>query len=534
MGGHGETRQAAARQGVGRFLAKDRDPAPHEALPRRMSARFGLVIVAVVTVAACIYLVWTHVAQQQGVQDKALTEARTLNAEMTAVWDYIDQSQNAINFNADGSYDFKGIYCAVAGKGIARRFTNEAEGYVIRYVREDPRTATDEPDAFEQAALDSFREDASTTEYYGRDTYEGQSMFRYVSLLTIKHNCLDCHGSPAGEFDETGFIKEGMALGDMAGAVSIMIPLAPYEAEATAGLVRSVVFFVVLAVAIVLIVRFALNRWVTQPLKAANVRLRSENEAKADFLAVMSHELRTPLSPIIAFTEIWEKRMRERGGGAGREGADVDDARLLSEIKENSQVLLEMVNNTIDVAKIEENRLEITRDEVDVVDVLGMVGSVVEPLALKQGIRLTKHVDADVPIVYTDAEALRKIVMNLASNAVKFTERGGEVAIGVRMGDGERGAVSIRELVITVSDTGCGIPEEEFERIFGKFSQSGFEMASSSQGSGLGLYLVRTLAERLGGSVSVQSEVGRGSVFTVTLPLDPFVSDAGDLSARGE
>lgn len=525
-----------------------------------MSAKFGLVIVAVVAVAACIYLAWTQVAQQQGVEGKALAEARTLNAEMTAVWDYIDQSQNAINFNADGSYDFKGIYCAVAGKGIARRFTNEAEGYVIRYVREDPRTATDAPDSFEQAALDSFKE-GSATEYYGRDTYEGQSMFRYVSLLTIKYNCLDCHGEPAGEFDETGFLKEGMALGDVAGAVSIMIPLASYEAEASAGLVRSVVFFVALAVAIVLIVRMALNRWVTRPLETANVRLQSENEAKADFLAVMSHELRTPLSSIIAFTDIWERRMQARGGGAGPAGADVDDARLLGEIKENSQVLLEMVNNTIDVAKIEENRLEITHDEVDVVDVFSMVGAVIEPLALKQGIRFTKHVDADVPIIRSDGEALRKIVMNLASNAVKFTERGGEVRVEARVCDAEAlaggggtglgvhageegvglgahadggagaGTPPGRTLVITVSDTGCGIPEEEFERIFGKFSQSGFEMASASQGSGLGLYLVRTLAERLGGVVSVRSVVGKGSTFTVTLPLeaDEGVADGDGL-----
>ena len=98
----------------------------------RLSARFAVLVIAVIVMASLGYLAWDGAAQQAALESKALSEARTLNAEMQAVWDYIDESQNAINYNSDGSYDFKGIYCSIAGKGIAQKFTRKSEGYVIR------------------------------------------------------------------------------------------------------------------------------------------------------------------------------------------------------------------------------------------------------------------------------------------------------------------------------------------------------------------------------------------------------------------
>lgn len=480
--------------------------APRSLSSLSLSARFTVLVVAVIVVAACLYLAWSSVAQRQSVQSKVLAEARTLNTEMTAVWDYIDASQNIINHDSDGTFNFKGIYCAVSGKSIARRFTQQSQGYEIRYVRENPRTGPDRPDAFEQAALAQFAA-GNGTEYYQTQERNGEKVFRYASLLPIEHGCLECHGSPAGELDITGFLKEGMALGDVAGAVSITIPLGAYEDEAWAQLVRSLVFFGCMTIIAVVIVRLALKCWVVQPLEQANVRLQSENIAKDDFLAIMSHELRTPLSSIIAFTEIVQRSAAERGS------LGPDERRMLGEIQESGSVLLDLVNNTIDVARLEENRFLIEIDEVDLVDVLGLVYAVAEPLAAKKGVALVNHVDPNVPLIWSDWEALRKIVTNLVGNAVKFTEPGGNVWMGARVGS-EGSSVELY-----VRDTGVGIPREEFERIFGKFSQSGFEVASASKGSGLGLFLVQTLAQKLGGSVRVESTVGEGSTFTVTLPV---------------
>lgn len=469
----------------------------------RLSARFAVLVIAVIVMASLGYLAWDGAAQQAALESKALSEARTLNAEMQAVWDYIDESQNAINYNSDGSYDFKGIYCSIAGKGIAQKFTRKSEGYVIRYVRENPRSGTDEPDAFEQQALERFAEQGAT-EQYGFSSFNGELTFRYVSVITARQNCLVCHGEPAGMPDETGFLKEGMQTGDIAGASSIVIPLDLYKSEASAATFRSLVFLLILTVAVVSIVRFALHRWVTEPLARANERLQTESEAKSSFLATMSHELRTPLSSIIAFTDIWKKLPRSK---------DPKEERLVEEIKENSIVLLDMVNNTIDVARIEAGRFELVYDEVDLVDVASAVLSVIEPLALKREIAVEKHLDPSLPIIYSDAEALRKITLNLMSNALKFTERGGTVILQIQVSfDGAL-------LCIEVSDTGCGIDQEDFERIFDRFSQTGRSRGGSSTGSGLGLFLVKSLAEQLDGDVAVQSIKGKGSTFTVALPV---------------
>jgi len=482
---------------------------------RKLAMRLALAITAVVLVGGSLYLVWNHSAEQQALENKVLAETRTLAIEMQAVWDYVDASQFAINTNADGTYDFKGIYCAVAGKGIAKRFTRSAPGYVVRYVREDPRTASDEPDVFEAAALAKFEEEGPG-EVYERTEFNGAPAFRYVLALAIEHGCLECHGDPAGEKDEVGFIKEGMQLGDIAGAVSIVVPMGAYEQEMVQDTVRSFMFFLALLAAIVTSVFLILRHYVVEPLSKDSERLQTESRQKTDLLATMSHELRTPLASIMAFTEIWE-----RSGVARRP----EEERLVREIRDNSNVLLGMVNDTIDVARLEQGRYELSCSDVDICDVMNAVFAVAEPLAVKRGVALSKTVDMDIPIFTSDWEALRKIVLNLVGNAIKFTEDGGSVHVS---------AVLLEDshtMLVQVTDTGCGIAPDDLERIFCKFSQakrdrcSAREDGDASDGdgrvasSGLGLYLVRTLTEVLGGTVSVVSELGSGSTFSVTLPI---------------
>ena len=486
--------------------------------------RLTAVITAILVVCAALYLACTHVISENNVRSKVLTEAQTLAVEMQAVWDYIDASQTAINHNSDGTYDFKGIYCAVAGKGIARRFTRDAEGYTIRYVRDSPRTATDEPDAFESEALRRFASGAQ--EYYEMTDYEGAPSFRYVSKLTIEHNCLKCHGEPAGEKDETGFIKEGMSDGDLAGAVSIVIPVASYEAEAMQNTAISVGFFLLIAVGIITAVYLVVRHMVADPLNRRNRELSHESQEKTELLATMSHELKTPLASIMAFADIWERSDYPKRP---------EEERLVKQIKDNSSVLLGMVNDTVDVARLEAGRYELHREDVDVCDVVNAVFAVAEPLALQKGIALTKSVDMEVPILWTDWEALRKILLNFVSNALKFTDAGGRVDVAVGL---ERGGTFVR---FSVADTGCGIAFENIERVFCKYerptAKRGSDLrphgdAKHKPGSGLGLYLVKSLTEMLGGSVEVASEPGHGSTFTAHIPVNGEEGEHGEDSGR--
>ncbi|KTE91547.1 c-type heme family protein [Desulfitobacterium hafniense] len=471
---------------------------------RHLSTKFTVLVTSVIIVAVVIYLAWSINMQQAATEDKVLAEARTLSIQMSAAWDYINDSQTAINYNSDGSYDFKGVYCSIAGKDIAQRFTRQSEGYIIRYARENPRSGTDEPDVFERKALTLFATGESR-EQYGIEKYKGEMVFRYTSAIEIRHNCLPCHGEPAGEKDETGFIKEGMKVGDIAGASSIIIPLDLYAKEARTRTLQTIGFFLVLLFVVIAVVRFALRKWVTEPLTQANLELHDENEMKSNFLTIMSHELKTPLSSIIAFTDIWEKSSREKSE---------DEQRLVQEIKENSRTLLNMVNNTIDVARLEAGRFEITYDEVELVDIVSAVVSVAHPIAVKHNISLEKRISPDTPIIISDWEALRKILMNLVSNALKFTGAGGKVDISVSyLSDRSR-------VVIQVADTGAGIPEKDHDQIFERFTQSTQPGDERINGSGLGLFLVKTLTEKLGGEIEVDSVVERGSSFSVYVPID--------------
>lgn len=392
----------------------------------------------------------------------------------------------------------------MAGKDIAQRFSKHSEGYLIRYARENPRSANDEPDEFEKKALALFST-GETREYYGVEEYNGKMVFRYTSVIKIRSNCLSCHGEPAGGKDEIGYIKEGMEIGDIAGLSSIIIPMDLYEKEAKTRMTQTIGFFLALLIIVIAVIRFALQKWVTEPLTQANLELFDENEAKSNFLTIISHELRTPLSSIMAFTDIWEKAAHHK---------DEDEQRLVREIKENSSILLNMINNTIDVAKLEAGWFEIIYDEVDLVDVMNSVVAVAHPLAVKHDIFLVKRISMDIPIIISDGEVLRKIVMNLVSNAIKYTAAGGKVEITASY------LADIDRVVIRVADTGFGIPEDDMERIFQRFTQSVQRGDARKNGSGLGLFLVRTLAEKLGGEIRVESVVEKGSIFSVYIPTN--------------
>lgn len=475
---------------------------------RRLSLRFTVLVGIVSVLAIGAYVVWTLCVQDGFAREKALVEARTLNLEMQASWDYIDASQDAINYNSDGTYDFKHIYCSVAGKNIAQRFTNQADGYEIRFARENPRSGIDAPDDFEQAAIEAFRT-SDTTEFYDITEWEGESVFRYASALEIKNNCLQCHGTPVGEKDETGYFKEGMAMGDLAGITSIIVPLNTYNNEAQTRIAQGVIFFLLLAAATILVVRFGLRKWVIGPLNELNEQLRCENKEQQNFLAMVSHELRTPLSSIIAFVDLWDDEQSDQ---------TIQEKQLVREIKENSRTLLDLINNTIDTAKLEAGEFGLYFDEVDLIDVIQSVTSALGPLAHKKRITITKHVDPNTPIIVSDASALNKILTNIIANAVKYSPEETTVSI--------RAFPEGNNVRITVTDEGPGISPEQQKRIFSRYKRVA---GSSVSGSGLGLYLAKSLTEQLGGDILLDSVVGKGSMFSVELPQDGrLVSKSGE------
>ncbi|HTV91476.1 MAG TPA: ATP-binding protein [Verrucomicrobiae bacterium] len=239
-------------------------------------------------------------------------------------------------------------------------------------------------------------------------------------------------------------------------------------------------------------------------LRELNAALEGANRAKDSFLASMSHELRTPLNAIIGFTGTLLMQLPGP--------LTAEQERQLEIVQSSARHLLSLINDILDLAKIESGKVELTFEPISAKDVVDAVSSSLAALAAEKQLEFTTHVTVDGEIT-TDRRALTQILLNLTNNALKYTECG-SVRIDVR-------ATSYNEkpaVAFSVSDTGIGIKPDDQERLFKAFEQLDRSNTRRYEGTGLGLYLCRNLAQLLGGELMVTSEFGKGSTFTFTLP----------------
>jgi signal transduction histidine kinase/DNA-binding response OmpR family regulator len=230
-------------------------------------------------------------------------------------------------------------------------------------------------------------------------------------------------------------------------------------------------------------------------------QLEAASQHKSAFLANMSHELRTPLNAVIGYSEMLQEMAED-------EGFDqfVPD---LAKIRDAGRHLLNLINDILDLSKIEAGKMDLYLEEVDLKALVEEVRSIVAPLATSSGNRFDIVYPDDLGTFYTDRTKLKQSLLNLLGNASKFTQQG-RVALELRPGDDE--------LSFIVSDTGIGMTEEQLGRLFQAFSQADASTTRRYGGTGLGLAITKHFCEMLGGRIAVESEPGRGSTFTITLP----------------
>jgi len=252
--------------------------------PSERSFRFGIrfkiaVSIGVIMVALMgVDILWNLSLQNAQAENEAREKAEVLAAEMRAAWDFVDRNQNVINRAEDGSFRTKHLVCVVAAKSISMLFTTETD-YSIRFTNDTPRQAANAPDAFEQEALAAFNADPELKAYWrvmaGAD---GERVFRYLEPLYVTESCLECHGEPVGEPDQYGYPKEGMAVGQVGGAMSITEPMDIYAAGIQNSMVQQVVMVLFMMVAAFAGLYFVTSRLVLRPIDALRTAAKSVGE----------------------------------------------------------------------------------------------------------------------------------------------------------------------------------------------------------------------------------------------------------------
>ena len=250
----------------------------------------------------------------------------------------------------------------------------------------------------------------------------------------------------------------------------------------------------------------------TIELREANLKLIAADRSKNQFLANMSHELRTPLNSIIGFSSILLDTTK--GVVTGRLYKFVEN------IRDSGAHLLELINDILDLSKIEAGKLEIQLEEFDLRDTIATVERVIKGLAGDANVALTTQVDPDVPRVRLDEGRIKQILLNLLSNAIKFSKEGGMVRLLVSRISDDQSPVGCDSIRLRVEDEGIGIPSDELSRIFDEFYQVDSTRRSGKGGTGLGLSLTRSFVELHSGTIDAESQPGVGSTFTIILPVD--------------
>jgi signal transduction histidine kinase len=230
--------------------------------------------------------------------------------------------------------------------------------------------------------------------------------------------------------------------------------------------------------------------------------LAEVDRQRRELVANVSHELRTPLNSIIGFTRLVLRKTEEQIPTLQKEN--------LQKVLISSEHLLNLINGLLDLSKIEAGRMEVYAETFNLNDVIRSAMSTVEPLLKNGRVELIADVAPDIPPLKTDRDKLKQVMLNLLSNAVKFTEKG-EIRVSASRHNGS--------LTLTVADTGIGMKKEALDYIFDEFRQADMSSTRRYGGTGLGLAIVKRFIDLMGGEISVESEEGKGSKFTIKLPI---------------
>lgn len=360
-----------------------------------------------------------------------------------------------------------------------------AKGFSFRITSLNPMNPANAPDDWERRALSSMdSRSRDREEVTGND---GDQIYRLMRPLRANESCRECH------------VDLKLKPGDVMGGLSVSMPYGAIHAAVDRNYAAMIVLSAVLLALFIATLYFFVWRLLDR-LSKQKADLAALNETKDRFLGMAAHDLRTPLTGISGLAEL----LRE-------DAKDPVQRRFLDGILESSATMLGLINELLDVTKINSGRLDLRLQEVDVAELLGKAVQFNTFVARKKVISIRDAVPKDIGTARLDPERFRQVIDNLIGNAVKYSKPGTTVTVGAGKDSGR--------LSIWVEDQGLGIPPQELARIFEPFFKPSTRPTGGEASHGLGLAIVKRMVELHKGTIAVESTVGKGSRFTLSLPL---------------
>ena len=505
----------------------------------------------------------THQEFIKEIQEKA----RMLVIELETTRNYLASAIHSQNIEINDRT--KHFVPAIATNAISKKFADRT-GYIIKQTSLRYRNEENKPDSFEEEMLKKMEADSSLMEYWSDDIIEGNRVERYMYALYVKEECLLCHGpkEKAPEVIQKNYSAGyDYKLGEIKGALSVIIPKEIAEQRFASDIIFFLIVGVVSILMIVVIIFFTTGKLMrpiekltaaaaivtktgdlstkvdissndevgrlgrafndmssklrssyslleqriaekTAHLQEANIALKRANKLKSEFLANMSHELRTPLNAIIGFAEV----LRDKICG------DLNEEQLdfVKDIHSSGYHLLQMINDILDLSKIEAGKMVLQHEVFPVTDAIQDVYHIIQGLADKKHLHLQTEIHPETKDIEADRVKFKQVLYNLLSNAIKFTSENGNIIT--------KASIIDDTLQVSVTDSGIGMKPEDQEKVFKEFWQADNSFSRKYQGTGLGLALTKRIVEMHGGKIWFESEYEKGSTFCFTLPLKAIFS----------